>query len=414
MSLIAGRGLIPGHGLIAGRGLIPGHGLIAGHGSLAVESQNFTGAQFVQGLIVCAVIGAVIVVAFAILYLKYNSRPVKGPELLHEPPADLPPAIVDALFTSAPTPAKMVATLLDLERRGVVVMSKVHSADPEGAKWTRQGDRALHLCRDRLAPLTALERDFVYELFDHIGRGADDILLSTLREWWETHPATATIVAGYWGLQVRREAEWRGLLKPNVEGRSWLTSIGVVTALSPWLIAFAAQDPGGKAIGVAGFATLFPLGAVLAAWAQRMTALTAKGCELAGGYEALRRYLETFGRMKEKPAEAVVLWEQYLTLAVVLGLASETVDELYIMPPSFLEYGRAGHLGRRAYGFVRSARFPDADEADAYAAFRRSYDATLPEAHVAHGKTDQVVFHPLLDLAGRSPFARHGIAGVRL
>jgi hypothetical protein len=359
------------------------------------------------------VIGAVIVAVFTVLYLRYNSRPVKGPEFLHEPPADLPPAIVDALFTSAPTPAKMVATLLDLERRGVIVMNKVHSADPEGAKWTSQGDRALHLYRDRLATLSALERDFVYELFDHIGRSADDVLLSTLREWWQTHPATATIVAGYWGLQVRREAEGRGLLKPNVQGRSRLATIGVVTLLLPWLIAFAAQGPGGKAIGVAGFATLFPLGLVLVSWAQRMTALTDKGCELAGGYEALRRYMETFGRMKEKPAEAVVLWEQYLTLAVVLGLASETVDELYIMPPSFLEYGRAGHLGRRAYGFVRSAQLPDADEADAYAAFRRSYDQTLPEAHVMHGKTDRVVFRPVLDLAGRSPFARHGIAGAR-
>jgi hypothetical protein len=161
---------------------------------------------------------------------------------------------------------------------------------------------------------------------------------------------------------------------------------------------------------VASWFILLPLGFFLVAWAQRVTALTDKGCQLAGGYAALRRYLETFGRMQEKTAEAVAIWEQYLTLAVVLGLAKETVDELYIMPPSFLEYGRAGRLGRRAYRFAsRSAAFPDATEAEQYAAFRHQYDPTLPTAHVERRNIHIVVFRPSLDLAVRSPFARHGI-----
>lgn len=295
-----------------------------------------------QGLIVCGCIGALVLAVYAVFYRRYDSRPVPGPEYLHEPPADLPPAIVDALFTTAPSSAKLVATLLDLVRRDVIVMSKVNTAEPDVDQWAARGDRALHLRRDRLATLSALERDFCYELFDHIGHGGDDVLLSTLREWWERHPATAAVVAGYWGLQVRREAEWRGLLKPGQKGRSRLTGIAVVTLIAPWLMLFTAVGPAGHATAVAGFAILLPLGIVLASWAQRVTSLTDKGRELAGGYEALRRYLATFSHMQDKPPEAVVIWEQYLSLAVVLGLATETVDALFIMPPSFFEYGRAG------------------------------------------------------------------------
>ncbi len=382
--------------------------------ALLADTTDFTLQQFTTGLIVCACLGAILVAVYVVLYRRYNSRPVKGPEYLHEPPADLPPAIVDALFTTAPTSAKMVATLLDLVRRGVIVMNKTQTPAPGGEQWAARDDHALHLERDKLPSLLPLERDFVYELFDHVGHGADDVLLSTVREWWEHHPATAAVVAGYWGLQVLREAEARGLLKPGGErNRSRLSLIGIGTVVLPWLMLFAMADPAGKAIGVAGFVTLLPLGIGLILFAQRVESLTPRGCELAGGYEALRRYMETFGHLQDKPAEAVVLWEQYLTLAVVLGLAEETVNELYIMPPSFTEYGSAGRFGRRAYGFGASKRFPDSAEAESYSAFRHGYDATLPVARVVHGKSDTILFRPSLGLASRSPFARHGIGARR-
>ena len=381
----------------------------------AGDVNAFTLHQFVNGLIVTACLCAIPIAVFAILYGRYNSPPVKGPEFLHEPPADLPPAVVDALFTTAPTPAKMVATLLDLVRRDVIVMNKAALPAAGGNQWATRDDHALHLRRDRLPQLSPLERDFCYELFDHIGHGADDVLLSSLREWWQQHPATATVAAGYWGLQVRREAEGRGLLRPDWKGRSRLTLVGMLTMLTPWAMVVLFPGPAGKAIGVAAFATILPLGIVLVAMAQRVTALTDKGRELAGGYEALRRYMETFGHLQDKPPEAVVLWERYLTLAVVLGLAEKTVDELYIMPPSFAEYGAAGRFGRRAYGIPgRARRLPDLGEAMGYGAFRHEHDPTLPSVHLRQGKSDGVFFRPSLGLARRSPFARHGIGTRRL
>ena len=38
------------------------------------------------------------------------------------------------------------------------------------------------------------------------------------------------------------------------------------------------------------------------------------------------RYLKDFGRLDEKPPDAVVLWEQFLIFAVVFGIADK-VDQ---------------------------------------------------------------------------------------
>ena len=139
--------------------------------ALVADGWSFSRAQFYLGLAICGLVAVLVAGVFAVLYLRFNSRAVKGPEYLHEPPADLPPAIVDTLFTTAPSPAKMVATLLDLVRREVITMTKVHSPETGDPAWATHDDHALHLHRDKLASLSASERDFVYELRPHRPRG---------------------------------------------------------------------------------------------------------------------------------------------------------------------------------------------------------------------------------------------------
>ena len=227
-------------------------------------------------------------------------------------------------------------------------------------------------------------------------------------------PGHGDVVAGYWGLQLRRESEALGLLATGQKGRSVLTGIAVLTVASPIALCLGLHGGLHDAIAVSSWFTLLPLGLLLYSWAQRTRALTVKGCELAGGYEALGRYMATFGRLQEKPAEAVVLWEQYLTLAVVLGLADETVDELYIMPPSFAEYGKpAAAAGWPTASVTRRAcRIPpkprrtrDSDAPTTARCRRRGWSTASPTRWCSH---------PSLGLAERSVFARHGVGARRL
>jgi uncharacterized membrane protein len=62
-----------------------------------------------------------------------------------------------------------------------------------------------------------------------------------------------------------------------------------------------------------------------------------EAAELHAQYKALRRYLKDFGRLDEKPPDAVVLWRQFLVFAVVFGIADEVVKNLRIKVPEVLE-----------------------------------------------------------------------------
>ena len=68
---------------------------------------------------------------------------------------------------------------------------------------------------------------------------------------------------------------------------------------------------------------------IMVAGHRFVSPLTRRGAELKSEYSRLRNYLRDFGRLYEKPPEAVVVWGRFLPLALVLGqgqLALETLD----------------------------------------------------------------------------------------
>jgi hypothetical protein len=318
------------------------------------------------GLVRFLFIAVAIIVGYVIVYRRYVPRPsATTPEFVREPPADLPPAIVGLFFNTGPSPEKLAATLLDLVRRGIVDMQLVR---PPGAAPDddSRDDRALRLHRERVGELRPFEADFIYELFDHIGGGTDQIL--------------------------RREAEALGLVRASdFTGKKMLMLYAVI----PFVAMFVTFP----FINIWAF-MLFSVGVVMLVAAQAATGLTPHGAEVAARYGAFKRFLDQFARMQEKPAEGVVLWEQYLTLAIVLGLATEAMDDLYVEPPTFGDYGSAGRSGRHGPPPFRNGAFVDAAEALAYAEFRRRYDSTLPDVKISTSRdVPSLQFRPPIDQA---------------
>jgi hypothetical protein len=349
---------------------------------IALTGDRVARDELDRSMALVAVLAPLLLAAYFALYMRYVKRaPPSTPQFLHEPPADLSPAMVGMLFSPEPTADKMAGTLLDLVDRGVVEMRVAaltgsRTGDPAGGD-----DRVFHLHRERLGELSLGERDLVYEVFDHISGGATDVSLGDVRRWWDGHPATAGAILGYWGIQMRREAEALGLMWQGDPGRRTLSFFGQAVLIGCGVTVVT--------VGIGGF-LLIPLGVFMLALAQRVVNLTDRGFTLSFGYQAFRRYLEEFGRMDEKPAEAVVLWKRYLSLAVVLGLATESVDDLYIQPPSYAEYGRAGRRSRRLITTTRRS-FPDEAEAIDYGLVRIGYDPTLPPVKIVHGRSGAYV-----------------------
>jgi hypothetical protein len=65
--------------------------------------------------------------------------------------------------------------------------------------------------------------------------------------------------------------------------------------------------------------------------------LTPLGQHLLGQYTALRDYLRDVSHMQDMPPEGVVLWDEYLALAVVFGLGDRIVGDFFVASPNALQ-----------------------------------------------------------------------------
>ena len=76
-----------------------------------------------------------------------------------------------------------------------------------------------------------------------------------------------------------------------------------------------------------------PVGLVLIWVARAVKRRSQEAAELHAQYAALERYLKDFGRLDEKPPDAIVLWEQFLIFAVVFGIADQVAKAMSMKIP---------------------------------------------------------------------------------
>ena len=112
-------------------------------------------------------------------------------------------------------------------------------------------------------------------------------------------------------------------------------------------MAFVASASAFVAIVAAGAAAIFsgfwwfflgiPVGIVLIFVARAVKRRSPEAAELHAQYAALERYLKDFGRLDEKPPDAVVLWEQFLIYAVVFGIADQVAKAMTVKVPEVVQ-----------------------------------------------------------------------------
>ena len=76
-----------------------------------------------------------------------------------------------------------------------------------------------------------------------------------------------------------------------------------------------------------------PVGVALIFVARTVKRRSQEAAELHAQYAALERYLKDFGRLDEKPPDAIVLWEQFLVYAVVFGIADQVAKAMTVKMP---------------------------------------------------------------------------------
>jgi uncharacterized membrane protein len=284
-----------------------------------------------------------------VLYFKYGREPktrFKAEYLRDIPEPSLPPALVGFIWRMGNVAREdATATLLDLVNRGVIAIERVQVAEDGlfGAK--DQTTYRLTLQEDQLGGLADFERDLVDLVFDTMVRSTS-FLLSELKD--EVKKRRATVASGYksWTDKVQKEGERRGYLDTRADR-----------------MAFAGAAVSFIAIVGAGAAAVFSqfwwfligvvVGILLVSLSRAIKRRSQEAAELHAQYEALKRYMKDFGRMDEKPPDAVVLWEQFLVYAVVFDMADEVVKAMQVRIPEVVEdpaFGRMYWLMFPMYG----------------------------------------------------------------
>jgi len=280
------------------------------------------------GMIVGLCLAGVGIAVYIGMYLRFGRehRPTLPGKYFRDKPADLPPAIVEALWNmGVVTDNAVTATVVDLANRGVLRIEPV-KADKHGV--VGQGDKdtyRLTLDRGKLDPSDEFGTSLAAFLFDKVAKD-DTLVILELEKFADDHRTEFHEGIENWRTSVQDRAEGMGFLeKESSDAANATMALGFLVMLAGIIVMFVLQTPWGLLALFVGIGMMVASGPI-----HRRTR---EAAELHAKYRGLRNYLHDFGRLDEKPPTAVALWEFYLVLAVVFGMADEVVRTLEVKAP---------------------------------------------------------------------------------
>ena len=299
------------------------HGLIAGH-SPAWQARADLGDWFYSSvrppLNVFLVLASLLILVLGTLWIVMRwyslgrDPAVKGaPTLLSEPPGDLLPAVAGTLVDESADVQEVVATLVDLARRGLLRM--VEEDPPAGSK-NKRGFR-LEKLRDEPDDL----RDYERLMFRGLFAEGDSIRFGDLRSRFLES-------AGKVQEKLYEEVVGAGLFQANPESirRRYLT-IGIVAlAAGIGIAVFSSNVVNMLEMSWTPFVAVALLGAVQVVAAFWMPRRSAKGAVEAARWRAFARYLKQH-QSTEELASQLDRFDPYLPYAVALGAGDEWVKK---------------------------------------------------------------------------------------
>ena len=264
---------------------------------------------------------------YVLWYTKGRDKP-SGlvAEFITEPPSDLPPGAAGTLLDESADMEDIVATIVDLARRGILTMEELEEPGAFGFGKKKDFRYRLVSSQDELLPY---EKAVVKGVF----KRSSERLLSDLRnKFYKSVPKIQE--------KLYTEVVDRGFFPSSPDKtRKAYAGMGIGGLILAACIGFAFLS-----FLVESVSTIFclPLSLGVACVglliiSRFMPARTAKGSEAAAKWEAFKRYLEDVEKY-ENVEEATQLFDRYLPYAIAFGLGKS-----WIKTPD--EGGQAGYVG---------------------------------------------------------------------
>lgn len=275
---------------------------------------------------------------YVMWYTRGRDEPVSLPvDYLAEPPSDLAPGVVGTLIDERGELRDVLATLIDLARRGELVMEEQVETGFMGL-----GERRDFVYRSTRTA-AALE-PFEELLLDAVFDGADERALSDLKdEFYEHLPGiqdalyTATVREGLFAADPEKTRSRYGCL-----AALGFVATGLVLVVGIMVAEFA---PAILCLPVS--LAIVATGALVVS--RYMPRKTPTGADAAARWGAFKRYLEDIDEYRDI-AEAGEIFDRYLPYAIAFGLDQHWIEVFARVdadvPPWYVPWPHGGGFGR--------------------------------------------------------------------
>jgi uncharacterized membrane protein len=264
-----------------------------------------------------------------VLFFRYGReyRPTFAGQYFREVPEQLHPALVGHLMSMGTVPDRAIsASIMDLSDRGVLRMEPT-ALETAGFFGTKTEQTYLMtLDTTKWGTLSALDQNLLSLLFTTIA-GDSTLTIAEMQDWAKANAQEFQTGLNEFKAAVAVEAEARGFLEKSSKTASSVA--WVLTILAGLFGCGGAVFGENLVVGVLAVVALATMVVLSVNMARRSTA----AAEMHAKYAAVRNYLRDFSRLQEAPPSSVVLWNQFLVLAVVFGIADVVIEQLKVAVP---------------------------------------------------------------------------------
>lgn len=272
--------------------------------------------------------GALILFAIVLyLFLKYGREyktfvPLDGKYWREDPRPDLPPALIGCLWRMGEVKTEdITATILDLTDRKVILMQETQTEKKRliGAPKIEK-DYHFKVDLEKLANEPSINQELVRFLI-RTGWSSTEFSFDSINAYAEKSPTDFGESINNWKAAVKGQVEVSNLIEAssNTMQQISFTLSACILALGVFMFV--------QTCLAAGVVCLI-LAAPSLVMSRFMKRRSAEGYLLFRRYEGLKNYLTDFSRLDEVPPTSIVVWNRFLVLATVFGIADEVAKNL--------------------------------------------------------------------------------------
>ena len=271
-------------------------------------------------------------IAVVIMFQKYGREYEQDIELngkywREDPRPDMPPAMIGCLWRFGEvTNDDISATLMDLTDRKVITMvekreevKRFFGAPKIEKSYTFKVNPEL-LAKERL-----INQDLV-KLLIKTGWSDTEFSFDSIEAYAKKHAQSYLEAINAWKANVKGQVEIENLIETQSKTAQVIAfALAIIMALVAVLLFIAECTIAGIVAAVLCLPTL--------GMAFFMKRRSREGDELYHRYQGLNNYLKDFSRIDTAPPTSIVVWNRFLVLATVFGIAEEVAKNLEVALP---------------------------------------------------------------------------------